>query len=426
MFWKSLTIGLLFWCVQASADEAGPAASRDFANSHFERILGNTAVPSGLGLNVHAARDLALVQRLGLSLIRTDLIWSETEKEAGRYNWGVSDNFVKESRARGITPLFILDYGNPLYVPPASERWDNRPSPAPVSDVAQAAFARFASAAVTRYRGVAIWEVWNEPNLNFGKPIDLGAYIRFAGVVCKAMRRADPDAAIIGPASAGFAISFLQDFIATDRDHCFDAVSVHPYRESSPETALRDWARLRSRNPGVMLVDSEWGYPSIGGEWSLERQADYVTRLYLIDLLAGIPITIIYDARNDGLDPADREANFGLSDFSAELKPAARQLAMLVRGLDSLELSGRARSPSGDFLLLFGAGDHTKLVAWTVGPAKRRLSLGSRLCIAAEGGRSIELWDPECKEGDVIMTIEPVSLTLTQQPVIVPIRELAP
>jgi hypothetical protein len=107
MFWKPLTIGLLFWCAQAGADEAGrAAASQGFANSHFERILGNMAVPNGLGVNVHpeeghATQDLALVQRLGLSLIRTDLVWSETEIEAGRYDWGGVRQFCQTEPSAG-------------------------------------------------------------------------------------------------------------------------------------------------------------------------------------------------------------------------------------------------------------------------------------------------------------------------------------
>jgi hypothetical protein len=338
----------------------------------------------------------------------------------------VYDNFVKQSRARGITPLFILDYSNPLYVPTAGERWDNRPSPAPASDVAQAAFARFAAAAVTRYRGLALWEVWNEPNLNFGKPIDLGAYIRFAGVVCKAMRHADPDAATIGPASSEFAFSFLRDFIASDRDHCFDAVSVHPYREMPPETALQDWVRLRAMRPGIVLVNSEWGYSSIGGEWTLERQAEYITRLYLVDLLAGVPITMIYDARNDGPSSTDRESNFGLTDFLGGLKPAAQRLAALVSSLEKLELLGRVRSPESDFLLLFGAGNRKKLAVWTTGSAKKHLTLDSPLCIAAAGSRSVEADVAKCEDTDQVLNIEPISLTLTGQPIVVPIRERLP
>ncbi len=325
-----------------------------------------------------------------------------------------------------IIPLFILDYANPLYVPKAGEGKAGRPSPAPISDLAQAAFARFAAAAVTRYRGLALWEIWNEPNLNFGKPVDLDAYIRFAGVVCQAIRRADPDAAIMGPASAGIPMPFLQAFIASDRDHCFDAVSVHPYRESNPETVLRDWARLSSISSAIVPVASEWGYSSTGGKWSTERQAEYVTRLYLVNLLAGVPITVIYDVRNDSPDPTDLESNFGLLDFKGGLKPVAQQLAALVSSLEKLELIGRVRSSATDFLLLFGSGDTRKLAAWTTGASKKHLSLDSRLCIAAAGTPSAGAGDAECAETDQVISIEPVSLMLTGQPIIVPVRNRLP
>jgi hypothetical protein len=101
----------------------------------------------------------------------------------------------------------------------------------------------------------------------------------------------------------------------------------------------------------------------------------------------------------------------------------ARQLAALVSSLDKLDLIGRGRSPAADFLLLFGGGEQKKLAAWTVGPAKKHISLGSRLCIAAAGTPSTWAEDTECEETDQVVEIEPISLMLTGQPVIVPLRK---
>ncbi len=433
MLRKFVAICLFLWCARADAEGAAFAMTPEASNNpHLARILGNPAVPHGLGINVHpgeglaAARDFELVQRLGLSLIRADFLWSEIERETGRYDWHRYDTIVSQSRAHGITPLFILDYANPLYVTKGGEGSVGQPSPAPISDAAQTAFGRFAAAAAARYRGLALWELWNEPNINFGQPIDLDAYIRFAGVVCKAMRHADPDAAIIGPASSEFAFSFLRDFIASDRDHCFDAVSVHPYRDGDPETVLEDWERLRAMSPGFVLANSEWGYSSIGGEWTLERQAEYVARLYLVDLLAGVPITMIYDARNDSLSGTDLQANFGLTNFWGRPKPAGQRLAALVSSLNKLELLGRVRSPKADFLLLFGAGNQKKIAAWTTRSADIHVTLDSRLCIAAVGSRSAGADVAKCDDTDQVLQIEPISLMLTGQPIVVTIRDRRP
>jgi hypothetical protein len=151
------------------------------------------------------------------------------------------------------------------------------------------------------------------------------------------MRAAYPDAAIVGPASAGFAMGFLENFVKHDADDCFDSVSVHPYRDWDPDSALPDWQRLAAvlarwhRGRTKVLVDSEWGYPVQAGAWNEQRQADYVLRLYLTDLLAGVPITIVYDWRNDGPDSRDKEQNFRLLDFNG-VKLVAGALSEMIRG----------------------------------------------------------------------------------------------
>ena len=103
---------------------------------------------------------------------------------------------------------------------------------------------------------------------------------------------------------------------------CFDALSVHPYRDEAPESVLRDWWQARallsdcaSSGRCMGLADSEWGYSMTGGAWTAPRQADFDVRLRLLDVMAGVPLSIIYDWQNDGPSPDDKEANFGLLDF---------------------------------------------------------------------------------------------------------------
>ena len=56
---------------------------------------------------------------------------------------------------RGIRPVFILDYGNPLY--------DN--GLAPQTDEARQAFARFAAAGAARFKGRGVVWVLSRPDL---------------------------------------------------------------------------------------------------------------------------------------------------------------------------------------------------------------------------------------------------------------------
>ncbi|MBL6456671.1 hypothetical protein JMJ55_15150 [Belnapia sp. T6] len=382
--------GALLACAAAQAQPAPPP-------NRLLAILGGAGggeaggLGSGFGVNIHFTagrrQDLERIRALGMRVVRTDLLWASVETQAGLYDWSRTDALLADAEAAGLIPLLILAYSNPLYVAREPGRPDT-PSmawAAPVTGPARDAYLAFVEAAVARYRGRAIWEVWNEPDINFGQPVNRPAYIELAQQACQRIRALEPAAAVLGPASASLGSPFLRDFAAADRAGCFDGLSVHPYREEAPEGVLADWVRLRGliarhRPPGpdrvpLLPVAGEWGYASVGGAGAEQRQADYALRIPLLSLVAGIPLTILYDWQNDGPDPDDREANFGLVDFHGAPKPAHAALAGLQDGLKGLRYLGRVstRRPA-DFVLAFGRGKQAEaLVAWTTSsmPAER-------------------------------------------------------
>jgi hypothetical protein len=131
----------------------GAAADPDLTGRASNRVLkalDGDAVPSGLGVNVHFAdghgEELDLIKTMGFRLIRTDLTWSTVETARGRYDWRPYDALVSDARRRGLTPLLILAYSNPLYAakwkgdhgrqdwayePPSAMRRAMRSSPLP-------------------------------------------------------------------------------------------------------------------------------------------------------------------------------------------------------------------------------------------------------------------------------------------------------
>src|SRR6185312_316822 len=234
--------------------------------------LQGNVVPNGLGISIHLdgqTADLDIAKAMGFRIVRTDVTWSEVENQPGVYNWEAYDRIVDRCKELGLIPFLILAYSNPIYAPEwkgaASGRLDWAFAP-PTTEKARNAFAAFAAAAAQRYGKDVIWEVWNEPNLTFGQPVQLDAYLRLATDTCAAMRRASPDSTIVGPASSGFDWGLLEEFVRRDTVGCFDAVSVHPYRDWDPDSALADWQRLKSilgkGNPrgSKIAIDSEWGY----------------------------------------------------------------------------------------------------------------------------------------------------------------------
>jgi polysaccharide biosynthesis protein PslG len=344
-------------------------------------------IPERLGVNIHFAdsrgheRDIDLLAQLGVRWIRMDLAWAGVERERGRYNLDGYLRLTDALAAKGIRCLYILDYGNPLYeggLPPKTPE-------------GIAAFARFAGAAAEQLKGRRVmYELWNEPNLgHFWKPApDPAAYMVLMRPTVAAVRAADPDAAIVGPATSTIDLPFLETVFQAGFKAGFldlvDGVTVHPYRSGPPETVAEEYGRLRAliaryAAPGrvVPVLSGEWGYTS--ANVTADQQADRLARQWLINALHDVQLSIWYDWKNDGPDPKEPEHRFGILTEDLKPKPAFEAAKRLIAELSGLQAVKRLSvgDPAEDYVLLFVAPDGTrqKLAAWTLSEAARRVDL---------------------------------------------------
>lgn len=281
----------------------------------------------GFGVNIHftepARGEMDLLRAAGMEYVRMDFTWELTERGTAKYDFSTYDKLLANLKSARVRPLFVLDYGNRLY--------DNG---APKSEKAQDAYAAWAAAVVTHYKNEEIvWEIWNEPNVdNFWKPrSDAASYATLALKAAKAMRQADPNCRIIAPAVSRIDDVFLKKVLSAELLGLIDGVSLHPYRSSGPETVWRDYARvqeiIRARAPlgreELPVVCSEWGYSTYSkGDVTEERQAMYLAKSWLLSAAAGSPISIFYDWKDDGPDPANKEHRYGIVRSNLGPKPA--------------------------------------------------------------------------------------------------------
>jgi hypothetical protein len=348
-------------------------------------------LPAGVGVNIHFTRghtrDLDLIAEAGFKFVRMDFGWSGIERKKGEYDWSEYEELAGNLEQRGLRAILILDYSNPLY-----EETVTSPDPLyhlPRSNTASpqhpesiAAYARWAAASARHFTGRhVIWELWNEPNGNFWCPKpDAHQYTAMALAAAKAIREAEPEATVIGPASSGFPWEFLKTFLESGVLEYLDAVSVHPYRNKShpPETAAGDYQRLRdlidasapaTRKGKIPILSGEWGYSTQEGGVSLETQAAFAVRQQLANLLEGVPLSIWYDWKNDGPDTKDGEHNFGTVHADLSPKPAYLAMKTLTHELGGYRIVRRLDLPSDkDYLLICaGPADAQKLVGWTLG-----------------------------------------------------------
>jgi len=341
------------------------------------------AVPEGLGVNIHFTDvqpgEMEMLAAGGSRIVRMDFAWGGTEREKGRYDFAPYDRLVAALEAHGIRALFILDYSNRLY--------DNDLSPC--SEEGRAGFARWAAAAAVHFQGRGIlWEMYNEPNIFFWRPKpDVAQYAKLALAVGKALREAAPGEAYIGPATSTIDLPFLEACFKAGLLEYWSAVSVHPYRQTAPETVEAEYMRLRRlidqyAPPGkaVPILSGEWGYSSAWGGMDDAKQGKYLPRQWLTNVSCDVPVSIWYDWHDDGQDPKEAEHHFGTVAFPYqagrtppyEPKPAYLAARTLTAALAGYRFNKRlAVGGEEDRVLLFTKGPDVRVAAWTTAAEPR-------------------------------------------------------
>jgi len=321
-------------------------------------------------------------------LARMDFSWSQIEKTCGEYNFSSYDDLLSTMEEHGVRPYWILDYGNPCYPPAPEPQVDcttrekceatcqeyfntcddgwyyccakdpqaptgctlehscaskptlnscacgngtaPKPPPPPASGNAGCdtpecieAFGKFAAAAADHFKGHGIiWECLNEPNgMGNDNSTTIAALCLSAGKPLAAVGEH-----FVGPATSGIDMPYLDGAMAAGILAAFDAVSVHPYRSTAPDTVLSDYVSLRAlidshgKTPAqkaLPILSGEWGYTSAslpcnyGNRVDELTQACFLSRMWLSNVLSGISISINYDWSDGTGGASDCESHFG-------------------------------------------------------------------------------------------------------------------
>jgi hypothetical protein len=360
-------------------------------------------------------KQLDLAKAAGFGFVRGPLAWERVEKSTGRYDFSAWDELVQEAGKRGLGSYLILSENNPLYYdgPGAYDyKWGPRTA------AARLAFAAFGREAARHFAGRdVVLEIWNEPNIaNFWHPApDARLYGLLAAETAAAIKNAGLKTPIIAGAIATIDLPFLESLARLGGLKRADAVSVHPYRPSNPETFFVEFAPAEKAvgadagRPGLPFWAGEWGYSStwFGGRTAAayRKQALYVIRLLLTCLERRVPRTVLYNLKDDGDDPADLEHNFGLL---RNRTLAAKPGYQAVKAFRDLQPSGVVSIGSIDthdrcaYGLLIRRGGAKLAALWTDRPGREAVLLvpdragmkaysmfGFPLALGKSGGRRV-------------------------------------
>jgi hypothetical protein len=336
----------------------------------------------------------------GFRWVRMDLNWGGTERERGKYDFSAYDRLVKAMEPHGMRAIFILDYSNKLYDGGVS----------PHTEEGRGAMARWAVAAARHFAGRGfVFEMWNEPNIQFWKPRpNVEDYAKLALAVGKAMRVGAPEELYVGPATSMIDLGFLEACFKAGCLEYWDAVSVHPYRQGDPETVEGEYRRLRAliaryapKGKAIPIISGEWGYSTAWKGFDEARQGRYLPREFLVNLCNDVPVSIFYDWHDDGTDPKEAEHHFGVvrhayskdRETVYEAKPSYLAMKALATELGGLTFNKRLwTGDERDWVVVFSKGERVKVAAWTTSRTPRGVTVpvsGGKFTVTREGKREV-------------------------------------
>lgn len=379
------------------------------------------------GINIKTEKitkpELDLIASLAIKRVRISIPWYHVESVMNKYTW--SNQIGRDSQADdyAVSPSFDFDSmiasirdrklhlditlheGNAMRTGLVNIAAAGQPAEwrhaAPRTPDQMAAFAAFAGATAQHYEGIYghnafTWHIWNEPDTtgSFAPQVDSGVFGKLMSLSCEAIRKYVPTAAVMGGALSArgdgdLPYDFLDGmFKSANPLTCVDGITIHPYRAYVPETAAADFATAAqhlapfqpANKPIVPVASDEWGYSisKTAGEipfyqrwrdFSGEEQAALMFRIYLTNLTANVPLTVIYDWRDNGTDPYNWEDHFGVVGYKMEEKPALKMFRAVWPLLAGRALQIANPQPpscsSHEHILRFGSKS-TDSSAWSV------------------------------------------------------------
>jgi|GEM_PF-838381 len=241
------------------------------------------------------------------------------------------------------------------------------------------AWERYVEATTRHFAGtVDCWEIWNEPNIAvFWEPKpDAREFMDLVRTGYAAAKRGNPQCTVVTPGLAGAGEhggDFLEEMIRAGVVRHGDGLSIHPYRQTTPEESdlVGDLTRIAAlceehggRRP---LWITEWCWTTEVPWGSTERRSALMTgRGIPLALGTGLVDRIFWFRLADpGTDRFYSEDNYGLCYHDLTPKPSYFAFRTCARLLDGARPTADVTTQAGLWARQFQRDGQTILALWT-------------------------------------------------------------
>ena len=383
--------------------------------------------------------DVPLAAELGFGSVRLHnaLLWGNTEKQQGVFDWSLDEPMLRAVAKAGLEGLAIPDTC-PAWA------WDAAAgAPRDTAD-----WARMIETTVARWKGVVhSWEIINEPVAHFSPEV----YLKLLQAACLAARRADPDCTVVGICGFDGDEKLMPYILDEGGLDSLDVLSMHPYAcfGKTPEVGMPPiWAHARAllaaHGADKPLWSTEFGWRAT--DWPArpdhegaatdvpdeKTQAQWAVRSIVLSRASGVE-RFYYFMFATHLYSGPYTASVFAGDSLASPKKIVSALAELNRelaGLDFIEALDLGSDNGCGYR--FAAGKTQRLVLWapeapsvayfrtSADAPKLRDICGRPVPVRREGALlRVEISPSPCYlEVPASATLEPVRLVALQGPAV--------
>ena len=321
--------------------------------SHYAKANNKSIDDFIIGINAHIlTKDDAEIERmidaissLSFQVVRIDVPGDVVEKQKGKYVIPTKWDFViNKLITKGVQPLLILDYGNPLY------NNGNKP----ITETSRLAFANYSRYIANHFNKVKYFQIWNEWDAASAGTVagTVNDYKLLVKKTYPMIKTVNPDSIVLTGAfsSAGFdrkfkigTGDFYAEYITEDMSMYTDGLAVHPYTTYRPHPYNEYWFYLEQLNYLISLTRNVSGFinkpiyvTEIGWSTSITRdsisedfQSKYISNSICDARKLGVAGVFIYDIKDDYADRHKTSSGFGLYDYRWREKSAVHSLNKL-------------------------------------------------------------------------------------------------
>jgi hypothetical protein len=365
------------------------------------QLPGRTVRPAFFGMHDGDPTTWPAASFGSLRLWDSGVSWRQLETAPGTFDFSRLDRVVLDARSRGVRVTLVLGQTPTFHVAESAATPTSREyiggGATRMPDLA--AWRAYVRTVARRYAGqVEALQVWNEPNVAgfwSGTPAQMARLTYWAAMeVRRAEHRSGHHLKLVAPSfvarsnTAVLDAYWRQQVRGRRMSELVDAValSTYPPRDLGPEASVRLLEQVRRavleyRDVDLPVWNSEVNYGIAPGgpdgqppRLSVERQASYVIRTYLLNAAAGVQRVFWYSWDQAGV------ASVRLSRADGATTLAGRAVSRVARWMQQGPLVGCTRDPAGTYRCRLATVHGRTTVVWQPSGTERiRVRPGSRV-----------------------------------------------